>query len=172
MKDGPMETIFSRLAATPSLKQVFAVIEVVNNTLSLYARLPVTIAAKINAAFKFAVKHVLLCCDVAKVAPAIIRSLSIDVINFYWLLSGHQKVGDTVGKVDGAFVAKSAIAVRCLASNTPKKISRFGIVNDFIADGFWYKFRSHSDTSYVGLVRGLVTAITSTPTLTQGYSHV
>ena len=167
-----MEMIFSRLTATPSLKQVFAVIEVVNNTLSLYARLPITIATKINAALKSAVQAVLGSSDVTEIAPSVVCPISVDMVNFNGLLSGHQKVSDTVGKIDFAFVAKSDIARRVSRANTPKKIPCFGIVNDLIADGFWYKFRSHSDTSYVGLVRGLVTAITSTPTLTQRYSYV
>jgi hypothetical protein len=166
-----MEMILSRLAATPSLKQVFAVIEVVNNTLFFYARLPITIATKINAAFKSAVQAVLGSSDVTKIAPSIVGPISVDMVNLNGLLSGHQKVGDTVSKVNVASVAKSEIAPRLFSSNTPEKISRFGIVNDLIADGFWYKFRSHVE-SPLSVVRGLVTAITSTPILTQRYSHV
>jgi hypothetical protein len=166
-----MEMIFSRLAATPSLKQVFAVIKVVSDTISLYARLPVTIATKINAALESAVELVLLRSDVTKIAPSVVGPISVDVVNLNGLLSGHQKVSDTVGKVDATSVAKCEIAVGVVGSNTPEKISRFGIVNDLIADGFWYKFRSHIVLPH-GLVRGLVTAITSTPILPQRYSHV
>ena len=73
-----MEMIFSRLAATPSLKQVFAVIKVVNNTLFLYSRLPVTIATKINAAFKSAVELVLLRSDVAEIAPPLLVTVLLE----------------------------------------------------------------------------------------------
>lgn len=166
-----MEMIFSRLAATPSLKQVFAVIKMVSDAIYLYARLPVTIATKINAAFESAVEFVLLRSDVTKIAPSVVGPISVDVVNLNGLLSGHQKVSDTVGKVDAVSVAKSDIAIVSAIPNTPEKISRFGIVNDLIADGFWYKFRSHSVLPHV-VVRGLVTAITSTPILPQRYSHV
>jgi hypothetical protein len=162
-----MKTIFSRLAATPSLKQVFAVIEVVNNTLSLYARLPVTIATKINAAFKSAVKFVLLRSDIAKIAPAIIRSLSVDMVDLYGLLSRHQKVSNAVSEKHASLVAKGSVPVAIVSRpDSPKKISGFWVVNNLVANRIWYKFRSHFVLPH-NLVRGLVTAITSTPILPQ-----
>jgi hypothetical protein len=166
-----MEMILSRLAATPSLKQVFAVIKVVGDAISLYTRLPVTIATKINAALESAVEFVLLRSDVTKIAPSVVGSISVDMVNFNGLLSGHQKVSDTVGKKPVVINRYLKVSSILNGSAFSPKLARFGVIFEDFFNRVGYKFRSHVE-SPLSVVRGLVTAITSTPILTQRYSHV
>ena len=120
----------------------------------------------------------------AKVSPLIVELVSVFMVNKRrGLISGHQKPSNAVGSVLSAAVSDAFVS-RCLVdvagkrsfcgfwadSNKPNKITRIRTIFQHFTERFGYKFHSHSDTSYVGLVRGLTAATVSTPILSRGAS--
>jgi hypothetical protein len=154
-----------------SFKKVFAEIKFMSNALAAYSRLVVPISIKMHSVLEASgVSRVLSNGYAPQVAPAIVKPASIDVIYLLsGLLSRHKEVRKPVSQKGSALVANGEVStlVRSLLALAPK-LSGFWIVLQDIFDGFGYKFRSHSDTSYVGLVRGLVVDATNAPILSRG----
>jgi hypothetical protein len=102
------------------------------------------------------------------------------MVNHLWrLFSGHKKVSNAVRLVGNAPVCDQAVSLIVEATRNaplfgpastkkPYQIARIRTIFQDLTDGFGYKFRSHSDTSYVGLVRGLVVDATNAPILSRG----
>jgi hypothetical protein len=163
--------VLSRFSSAMSLKKVFAKIKFMADSSAVYSSLVISVPIKVNPVLKAgSVSCVLSNSYASQVAPAIVKFASIDVVYLLFrLLSSHKKVSKPVSKKGSAFVANSKVAavVRSLLALAPK-LSGFWIVPQDFFDGFGYKFRSHSDTSYVGLVRGLVVDATNAPILSRG----
>ena len=165
--------VLSRLSGAMSFKKVFAEIKLMADSSALYSSLVISVLVKVNPVLKAnGVSRVLSNGYAPQVAPAIVKPASIDVIYLLsGLLSRHKEVRKPVSQKGSALVANGEVStlVRSLLALAPK-LSGFWIVLQDIFDGFGYKFRSHSDTSYVGLVRGLVVDATNAPILTRELS--
>jgi hypothetical protein len=182
-----MKTIFGRFSSATGFKEVFAAVQVHSLIVRLNAGIPIPVFLQgyaTNSVFlPSLIGSVVRGVRRAKVAPFVVASAVINMVNHFWrLLSGHKKVSNAVRKITFAlplyFYVPLIIWGSCYRSSLasalrkfPNKIARIWTVLQDFTDRFGYKFRSHVE-SPLSVVRGLVTAITSTPILTQRYSHV
>ena len=130
----------------------------------------------VNAFWRCLVKVVLSNSYAPKVCYSIIGGVMVDVINYMRLFAVNEKPSNPVGVETLALKTDRNVAVSrwrsskishldsVRRSSYPSKQARIGIVVKEIADRFWNNLCSHIAPP-CGLVRGLVTAITSTPIL-------
>jgi len=132
-----------------------------------------------NAARNRFVKAVSSVVYVAKVAQPVIRSVMVDVINYFWLFVVGKKPSKSMCKPFLFAQCNTEIAVgmpvrvdsitrlNAVGScHLPRKQSRFRIVIKDITDRVWNNLCSHFE-SPLNLVRGLTVGAVSTPILSK-----
>ena len=179
-----MQSILSRFSSAAGFKEVSPVIKLVNSFVDGEPHVPLSrFRVPVNAKnFTFGLGKIQLVPSVigwSKFRPPVISTVVMLVVNVRRrLFAGHQKISDSVSVIEAISPLNVTVSVRVNAPSNlanaafvsrfnPNQITRIRAVLQDFTDRFGYKFHSHSDTSYVGLVRGLVTAITSTPILPQ-----
>ena len=177
--------ILGRFSGAAGFKEIGAAVQVPPLSFAGNKCVPVSAFCKMNPAYSgfsiFSIGAVMYGARWANVAPLIVSGFVIPVINHPGrLLPGGQKISNAMSAVGNAlmghqpiavFVKKSGLASRFRALcnvNLPNQITRIRTIFQHFTDRFGYKFHSHSDTSYVGLVRGLTAATVSAPILSRG----
>jgi hypothetical protein len=183
-----MQFILSRLAPTAGFKEVSPAVQSMNGFVDRDSRVKHSLpGAAINAKnFAFGLGKVQLVPSVIgrpNLRPSIISMVVMFVVNVSrGLFACHQKISNAMsvillpaplqGSVPASVDASSDLSNAAFVSRfDPNQITRIRTVLQDFTDRFWYKFRSHVE-SPLSVVRGLVAATTSTPILTQRYSHV
>ena len=169
---------FSHDAAKPSRSDVGSNVQrslfVVSVNIASPTRL---VAVPINFLSRLLIKLVHRVVDSAKIAQSVIASVMVNVVNHFRLTTVCQKPCQPVSKVlpvvvgnlnVATFADRSGTTPRLDASTSidkPDQISRFRIVAQDITNRFRDTFASHIKPPF-DVVRGLRTAILSTPILT------
>jgi hypothetical protein len=116
---------------------------------------------------------------ISKIRSSVVISIMINMVNNMRLFTMKNAISNAMGFIRFAPVSNnsvSGVSVNGTSQLAPVSVSKFipskrpsiGVVIKDIAERLRYKSDSHSDTSYVSLVRGLAVVAVSTPILLSG----